>query len=245
MRRILLRVAYDGTNFHGWQLQQNMRTVESELNKALSTLLGVDIQVIGASRTDAGVHALGNVAVFDCDSQIPSEKFAYALNTMLPEDVKVQESIEVEADFHPRHCNCVKTYEYRIYSAAHPIPTKNRYALYTYSKLDLDKMQEAGKYLIGEHDFKSFASVHTQATTTVRNIYDLQVLTELDNTVIRVKGNGFLYNMVRIIAGTLLEIGSGKYEPSYIKTMLEETNRCVAGPTAPPQGLTLVKIDYE
>lgn len=240
-----MTVAYDGTDLHGWQLQGNTRTVEYELNKALTTLLGKETCVVGASRTDAGVHALGNVAVFDCESQIPGDKFAYALNTMLPDDVKIQKSYDVSTDFHPRHCNCVKTYEYRIYSSTHPIPTKNRYALYTYSKLNVDKMQEAGRYLVGEHDFKSFASVHTQASTTVRTIYDLSVLTELDNIVIRVKGNGFLYNMVRIIAGTLLEVGSGKYEPVYVKKMLEETNRCVAGPTAPPCGLTLVKIDYE
>lgn len=240
-----MTVAYDGTNFHGWQLQGDTRTVEYELNKALTTLLKMETAVTGASRTDAGVHALGNIAVFDCTSQIPAEKFAYALNTILPNDVKIQRSCEVDGEFHPRHCDCVKTYEYRIYSAAHPIPTKDRYALYTYLKLDIDKMREAGSYLIGEHDFKSFASVHTQASITVRKIYGLQVLTESDNIVIRVTGNGFLYNMVRIIAGTLLEVGSGKYEPSYVKEMLLETNRCVAGPTAPPQGLTLVKIEYE
>lgn len=240
----MLIVAYDGTDFHGWQLQPGVRTVESELNKAISQLVESDISVIGASRTDTGVHAKGNVAVFDTVSTIPAEKFAYALNTILPEDVKIQKSLAVADDFHPRHCNSVKTYEYRIYSGEFPNPLKRRNSFYTYYKPDISKMQEGASYLVGEHDFKSFCCVRTQAETTVRRIYNISVTEDEDEICIRVSGNGFLYNMVRIIAGTLLEVGRGKYPPSYIKEMLDAANRCAAGPTAPPEGLCLCGIEF-
>lgn len=243
MRRILLWVAYDGTDFHGWQVQPNARTVEGELNKALSALLKTEIVVSGASRTDAGVHGMGNLAVFDTTSSIPGEKFAYALNISLPADVKIQKSMEVNPDFHPRHTDTKKTYEYHIYAAQFPNPMKSRYAYYTYRKPDIDKMSAAAKFLIGEHDFKSFCCVKTQAETTIRRIYNVECYQEMDEIVIRVQGNGFLYNMVRIIAGTLLEVGCGKYPPEYVKDMLETCDRCVAGPTAPPEGLRLCKID--
>lgn len=245
MRRVLLRVAYDGTDFHGWQYQPNARSVEGELNIALCKLTGEDIVVIGASRTDAGVHGLDNIAVFDTESTIPGEKFAYALNTILPADVKVQKSYDVDADFHPRKRKTSKTYGYRIYQAKQPNPVKDRYAYYVNYDLNVEAMKEAARYLIGEHDFKSFASVHTQALTTVRTIYNVEVKNQDGDIVIEVTGNGFLYNMVRIIAGTLIEIGKGRWEPEYIKTMIQETDRIVAGPTAPACGLMLLKIDLE
>ena len=244
MKRIMLRVAYDGTDFCGWQVQNEKRTVEGELNKAISELTGETIEVIGASRTDSGVHSKGNVAVFDTESTIPAEKFMYAVNSLLPEDVTVTESKEVEKDFHPRHCKSIKTYEYRIYTSRINNPLKRRYAYRFPTELDVEKMDEAAKYLIGEHDFKSFCCVRTQAETTVREIYSADVFRDDEDIVIRVTGAGFLYNMVRIIAGSLTDVGSGKYEPVHIKEVLEGTDRTLAGPTAEPQGLTLMNIEF-
>lgn len=244
MKRIKLIVAYDGSAYHGWQIQPGAPTIEGELNRALSELMQEEIQVIGASRTDSGVHALCNVAVFDTKTRIPAEKIAYALNQRLPEDIKVQESSEVAQDFHPRHCVSRKTYEYRILNREFPLPTKRLYAHFTYVPMDIERMRQAAAYLVGEHDFKSFCSVNSSAETTVRTIYELTVEKQQEEIVIRVCGNGFLYNMVRIIAGTLMEIGRGNMEPEQIKDMLAAKNRQAAGPTAPAQGLTLVKYEF-
>lgn len=243
-RRIKLVVAYDGTNYHGWQIQPNGVTIESELNHVLSALLKEEIKVIGASRTDSGVHALGNVAVFDTTAGMPAEKMAYALNQRLPEDIRIMHSCEVEADFHPRHCESRKTYEYRITCGEFPIPTKRLYSYFTYHRLDMDKMQEAAGYLVGEHDFRSFCAAGSQAETTVRTIYDLRVNSQEQDIVIRITGNGFLYNMVRIIAGTLLEAGRGRMKPTDMQEILQACDRSQAGPTAPAQGLMLVSYEF-
>ncbi len=218
--------------------------MESELNQALSGLLKEDIQVIGASRTDSGVHALCNVAVFDTDSRIPGEKFSYALNQRLPEDIRIQSSRETAPDFHPRHCNSRKTYEYRILNREFPLPTKRLYAYFTYVPLDVEKMRRAAEFLVGEHDFASFCSASSSARSTVRTIYSLTVEKEGDEIVIQVCGSGFLYNMVRIIAGTLMEAGSGSRRPEDMKAVLEAKNRGAAGPTAPACGLTLVGYEF-
>ncbi len=244
MRRILLRIAYDGTNYHGFQIQPNGETVEGVLNRELSRILREDIKVIGASRTDAGVHAVGNVAVFDTNARIPGEKVAYALNVSLPEDIKIQESMEVGLDFHPRYQKTVKTYEYKIYNARFPSPQHRLYEHFTYYKMDIERMQAAANYLIGEHDFKSFCSIHAEVESTVRTIYDIKVERLGDVITIRITGNGFLYNMVRIIAGTLMEAAQGFWEPEYMKEILEAKERSKAGNTAPANGLTLVKIEY-
>ncbi len=245
IRRVRLTVAYDGTNYHGWQLQENAVTIESELNRCLSWLLGERIQVIGASRTDAGVHALGNVAVFDTKSRIPPEKISYALNQKLPEDIRVQKSEEVCLDWHPRHVPSRKTYEYRIYRAEFPMPVKRLYSYFTYRPLDVERMRRAAVYLEGRHDFKSFCQTGAKVESTVRTIYSLNLEEQGDDLVIRVCGNGFLYNMVRIIAGTLMEAGQGKREPESMPQVLAALNRSAAGPTAPARGLTLVKYEFE
>lgn len=245
MKRVKLVVAYDGSTYHGWQIQPGASTIEGELNKALSELLQEEIQVIGASRTDSGVHALCNVAVFDTKSRIPAEKISYALNQRLPEDIRIQESVEVEADFHPRHCNSRKTYEYRILNRPFPLPTKRLYAHFTYVPMNIEMMQAAADYLVGEHDFKSFCSVNSTVETTVRTIYELTVEKQEEEIVIRVCGGGFLYNMVRIIAGTLMEAGRGAIRPEQVKDILEAKDRQAAGPTAPACGLTLVKYEFE
>jgi tRNA pseudouridine38-40 synthase len=244
MKRIKLIIAYDGTAYCGWQLQPGQPTVEAALNKALSELFGEEITVIGASRTDSGVHALGNVAVFDTESLIPAEKICMAVNQRLPEDIRVQSSSEVPLDFHPRRRVSRKTYEYRIFNRKITLPTERLYATHIYFNLDVTLMQNAAGYLIGEHDFKSFCSVKTQALDTVRTIYQLTVTKEGDIITISVTGSGFLYNMVRIIAGTLIEIGRGAYPPERIKQMLDGCERNLSGPTALPQGLRLVQIEY-
>ena len=282
-RRILLRVAYDGTNYHGWQVQPNAKTIEGELNRILTQLTGEEIQVTGASRTDAGVHALGNVAVFDTLSRIPAEKFSYALNQRLPEDIVIQSSVQVDDDFHPRHCDCRKTYEYDILNRTFPLPAYRNTAYFLYGDLDLDAMRKACQAFLGEHDFASFCAAGAQVQTTVRTIYSLEVLeqplgsngrTEAQRSqrtqsetielqpdkarlqgpqiqqaperllTIRVRGNGFLYNMVRIIAGTLVEVGRDHIRPEEIEGIIAACDRAKAGPTAPARGLRLVEIAY-
>ncbi len=244
MKRILLIVAYDGTEYCGWQIQPNGITVEEVLNRELTHLLHEEIRVIGASRTDAGVHALGNVAVFDTETRIPADKISFALNQSLPEDIVVQQSKEVPLEFHPRHCDSRKTYEYRILNRAMRDPNCRRNTYFYHWDLDLTAMQHAADYLIGEHDFQSFCSPATEAETTVRMIYGLTVEKEGDLITIRITGNGFLYNMVRIIAGTLLEVGNGKRKPEEIAEILEKKDRSAAGPTAPACGLTLMEIAF-
>lgn len=244
MKRVRLIVAYDGTNYHGWQVQDNGITIEAELNRCLTELLGEEIQVIGASRTDAGVHALGNVAVFDTESRMPAEKVSYALNQRLPEDIRIQKSEEVPADWHPRYCASRKTYEYRIYRGEFPMPVKRLYSYFTYRALDVKQMRAAAEYLVGEHDFKSFCQTGAQVESTVRTIYTLELEEQGPDLVIRVCGNGFLYNMVRILAGTLMEAGQGKRTPESMADVLAAKNRSAAGPTAPACGLTLVKYEF-
>ena len=244
MKRVKLIVAYDGTNYHGWQLQPNEISVEQVINETLSDLTGEEIKIIGASRTDAGVHAYGNVAVFDTDSRIPGEKFSYALNQRLPEDIRIMKSEEVAGNFHPRYCNCRKTYRYQIENSDFPLPTNRLYTHFVHQRLDMKAMRQAAAYLIGEHDFKSFCSTKTSVIDTVRCIYDIQIEESNGILQILIQGNGFLYNMVRIIAGTLIDIGLHRKEPSYIQHMLDAMDRQVAGPTAPARGLTLMKIEY-
>lgn len=244
MKRVMLIVAYDGTNYHGWQMQPNAVTIEQILNEKLSELLKEDIQVIGASRTDAGVHAEGNVAVFDTNTSIPGEKISYALNHLLPEDIVIQESFEVEPDFHPRKCDSIKTYQYRILNRNFNLPVKGRNAYHFYRKLDLDKMRKAAAYFVGKHDFKNFCSSHTQAKSTIRIIYSFDIEEEDEEIVLTVSGNGFLYNMVRMLTGTLLDVGTGRMSPDKIPELLAAKERVHSPNTAPARGLTLLDIEY-
>lgn len=244
MRRIRLTISYDGTNYVGWQLQPNGTAIEEVLNKALSKLLKEEIQVIGASRTDSGVHADGNICVFDTESRIPADKFRFALNEFLPQDIVVQDSDEVPLTFHPRKVNSRKTYEYRILNRKLPLPKERNYSYFYYYDLDVEKMQRAASVLVGEHDFKSFCSIRTDVEETVRRIYECTVRKEGDVITIRISGNGFLYNMVRIIVGTLVKIGCGMIPEESMKEILEARDRAKAGPRAPAQGLTLKSI-YE
>ncbi len=244
MKRIMLTVAYDGSAYSGFQEQNNAPTIEGEINRCLKELLGEEIRVVGGSRTDAGVHALCNVAVFDTESRIPGEKISYALNQRLPEDIRIRESREMPAGFHPRHCESRKTYEYKIINDKFPIPTKRLYGHFTYVPLDERRMKAAAAYLVGEHDFKSFCSAGSQVLSTVRTIYDIQAEREKEEITIRVTGSGFLYHMVRIIAGTLMEAGKGLWEPDHMKDIIAARDRSAAGPTAPACGLMLVKYKF-
>lgn len=244
MKRVKLTVAYDGTNYCGWQVQPNGISVQEVLNRHLTELLREEIHTIGASRTDAGVHALGNVAVFDTDNRMPAERISLALNTRLPEDIRIQDSREVPLEFHPRFCETRKTYEYRILNRKFPDPTKRLYSYFYYYPLDAERMRQAAGYLVGEHDFKSFCTAKPEIENTVRRIESLTVDRIDDVITIRIRGNGFLYNMVRIIAGTLIRVGGGFIEPERVREILEARERTLAGETARPEGLTLVKIEY-
>ena len=273
MRRIMLTVAFDGTNYSGWQIQPNKETIEGVLNRELSRLLNEEIKVVGASRTDSGVHAEGAVCVFDTESKIPGDKFSYAINQKLPEDIRIRNSKEVDITFHPRRVNSRKTYRYRIRHDEFPNPLDARYSYHVYTKLDIEAMRRACEFIKGKHDFKSFCSVHTDVDTTVRTVYDVHIDVTPDKKLLQmsglmksagesgamrsggesaaggirpeiidiyVTGNGFLYNMVRIIAGTLIEVGQGKIKPEEIPAIIEACDREKAGPTAPAKGLTLI-----
>ena len=273
MRRIMLTVAFDGTNYSGWQIQPNKETIEGVLNRELSRLLNEEIKVVGASRTDSGVHAEGAVCVFDTESKIPGDNFSYAINQTLPEDIRIRNSKEVDITFHPRRVNSRKTYRYRIRHDEFPNPLDARYSYHVYTKLDIEAMRKACEFIKGKHDFKSFCSVHTDVDTTVRTVYDVHIDVTPDKKLLQmsglmksagesgamrsggesaagrirpeiidiyVTGNGFLYNMVRIIAGTLIEVGQGKIKPEEIPAIIEACDREKAGPTAPAKGLTLI-----
>lgn len=245
MKRVKMIVAYDGTNYKGWQVQPNGITIEEVLNKTLSELLGEEIVVTGASRTDSGVHSLGNVAIFDTETRMPADKIAFALNQRLPEDIVVQGSCEVPDDWHPRYQKSRKTYEYRIVNRTFRMPTRRLDTYFYHHPLDVEKMKKAASYLVGEHDFKSFCAIGAQVKTTERTIYSCEVFKEGDIITIRVTGNGFLYNMVRIIAGTLIRVGGGDFEPEHMQEILEACDRSAAGPTAPAHGLTMIGLEYE
>lgn len=269
----MLTVAFDGTNYSGWQIQPNKETIEGVLNRELSRLLNEEIKVVGASRTDSGVHAEGAVCVFDTESKIPGDKFSYAINQTLPEDIRIRNSKEVDITFHPRRVNSRKTYRYRIRHDEFPNPLDARYSYHVYTKLDIEAMRRACEFIKGKHDFKSFCSVHTDVDTTVRTVYDVHIDVTPDKKLLQmsglmksagesgamrsggesaagrirpeiidiyVTGNGFLYNMVRIIAGTLIEVGQGKIKPEEIPAIIEACDREKAGPTAPAKGLTLI-----
>ncbi|MGO4997163.1 tRNA pseudouridine(38-40) synthase TruA [Oribacterium sp. Sow4_G1_1] len=285
MRRIRLTIAYDGTNYRGWQIQQptaahpegSFPTIQGELQRALGQLLPKEavygaapeksldpltspdhvdeatapgiLPVVGASRTDSGVHALGNVACFDTESTIPAANFPKAINRYLPPDIRVMQADEVSMDFHPRFVPHEKCYEYRIDHGRVANPLTRLYAYnYTYP-LDLERMRAAARELVGVHDFTSFVNPDSQVFEhggdAVREIYSIDILKEGTQLVIRIRGDGFLYHMIRIIVGTLLVIGNGRRAPEDIRTMLAAKDRTTAGPTVPAHGLCLCALHYD
>jgi len=244
MRRIKLIVSYDGTNYCGWQVQPNGITIQSTLQKAIEDLVGEKIMLTGASRTDSGVHALCQVAVFDTNMAIPDWQFAGAINQRLPKDIVIQESVEVSDEFHPRYLDSIKTYQYKILNRRRQLPKERFYSYFVPRAVDIDAMRKATAYICGTHDFHNFCSQRSNVRSTVRTIYSCDLDVENDFILLTLTGNGFLYNMVRIIAGTLLNVGYGHKKPEHLKEMLEEKERKIAGPTAPAHGLTLMEIKY-
>jgi len=242
---VLLTLSYDGTGYFGWQRQKNQISVQQRLEEALSALLKKDIQVRGASRTDTGVHALGQAALFKTETTIPIEKFPYAINSFLPEDIVVTEARIVSDNFHPQYSVLKKTYQYKILNSEFREPRIRNYSEFVRQNIDIEKMREACGYFIGTYDFNAFCASGSTAKTTVRTIFDLSVFKNGNIIDIEVTGNGFLYNMVRIIAGTLIYVGIGKFQPSFIKEIIESKDRTLAGKTAGAGGLTLMRIYYK
>lgn len=243
--KILIKLSYDGSKYYGWQRQNNFVSVQQRVEEALSTLLKKEVTIRGASRTDTGVHALGQMAVFTVDTTIPVEKIPYAINSFLPEDIVVTYAEEVPEDFHPQYSVINKTYEYKILNSEFKNPMLINYTEFVRGGLDIVAMNEACQYFLGEHDFKAFCASGSTAKTTVRTIYSLEVLKNDDIITIRVNGSGFLYNMIRILAGTLVYVGQGKIKPNDIKNIILSGDRARAGKTLSPNGLTLMEVNYE
>lgn len=242
---VLLTVSYDGTNYFGWQKQKDFITVQQKLEQALSSLLNKNIEVRGASRTDTGVHSLGQRVLVNDDISIPLQKLPFAINSFLPYDIVVTNAEQVSDDFHPQYNVYKKTYEYKILNDRFRNPMLHNYTEFVHIPLDIDKMKEACKYFIGEHDFKAFCASGSTAKTTVRTIFELDIFKRENIITIKVTGNGFLYNMVRIIAGTLIYVGQGKIIPQEIENIILSKNRAKAGKTVSPRGLTLIEVYYE
>lgn len=245
MRRIHLIVEYDGTRYAGWQRQSNAMTVQEALERAVARLTGEAVCVSGASRTDAGVHALGQSAHFDTVSRIPADKFSFALNTMLPPDIRVTRSEEVSPDFHARFSGKGKRYRYLIHAAPHAGALDRLTHAHVIYPLDVEKMRAEAADLVGTHDFAAFAASGSVVRDTVRTIWRAEVSQSAPEISIIVEGSGFLYNMVRIIAGTLIGVGSGKLAPGAFRRAIASGNRLDLGVTAPANGLTLMEVFYE
>lgn len=243
-RRILLTVSYDGTHYSGWQYQDNAPSVQQALEEALEKALGKFTRITGASRTDAGVHALGQRAHFDTDATIPPEKYPFVLNRFLPPDIRVSEAKQVPPTFHARYQADGKWYTYRIFNAPHASAMYRNMTAHVPVPLDVEKMHHAAQQLLGTHDFAAFAAAGGSAKTTVRTIDRVSVTREGEMVVLRIHGNAFLYNMVRIIAGALIYIGQGKLDEGCITRAIETGNRLELGITAPAAGLELTRVEY-
>ena len=243
MPRYRLLVEYDGTPYVGWQRQDNGPSVQGAIEAAILSLTGETVSIRGAGRTDSGVHALAQVAHFDTESRIPPDKFAYALNVGLPRDIRVIYSDRAEG-FHARFDVIRKHYRYTVNNAPHAGVFNRNTALHYHYALDMDKMKRAAGDLLGEHDFSAFKSAGTELENTVRTIYRAEWGRQGNILTFDIAGSGFMYNMVRIIAGTLLEIGSGKRKEDSIKRALQSLDRRDAGATAPAHGLMLYRVEY-
>lgn len=245
MRNIKLTIEYDGKDFNGWQKQPNKLNIQGEIEKAIYNITKEKVALIGSGRTDAGVHALGQVANFKTDSQIPIEKLAIAINSQLKNSIVIKNAEEVNERFHSRYNAKQKTYRYIINNSKTGSAIYRNLEYCFPIKLDVEKMKKAAKYFEGEHDFKAFKSSGTSSKNSVRTIYKAEVKQDKERIIIELTGNGFLYNMVRIISGTLLDVGLGKILPEEIPNIIEEKNRQKAGKTLPPHGLYLVAVEYK
>jgi len=245
MRNIKLTIAYDGTDFHGWQRQPALRTVQETLDEAIAKLTGARPNTNASGRTDAGVHALGQVVNFLTASRHPTEVFVRALNAMLPRDVRVLEAAEAPQAFHATLDARSKRYRYRIDNNQYASPFELRHAWHVFHQQDVDAMNRAARALIGRHDFRSFETDWPNRLSSVRTIFDVSVVREDRLVIIEVEADGFLYNMVRTIAGTLSLVGAGKRPESWVGEVLRAQNRIEAGPTAPARGLFLLRVHYD
>lgn len=244
MRNIKLTIEYDGTAYHGWQSQVNATAVQDVVTSAVNNLTGENCSITGSSRTDTGVHALGQVCNFHTGSAIPADKFAYALNAILPEDIVIRKSEEVSDDFHARFSTKGKKYRYLFYNSIFPSALLRHRACHVYYPLDMEEMCKAAAYFMGTHDFAAFSAAGGSVKTTVRTITEAVVVKDGELVDFTVAGDGFLYNMVRIIAGTLIEVGFGRIKADGIPGIINSCDRRKAGRTAPAQGLYLVEVYY-
>jgi len=244
VRNIRLLIEYDGTEFCGWQKQKSGRTICETIESAIRKVTHEEIELTGCSRTDSGVHAREFVAAFKTESTIPSDKFRDAINSKLPEDVVILLSEEVPLDFHPRYQAKGKTYCYTILNRRTPVAIGRNYGCLVKEKLDVEKMKEAAKYLEGTHDFKAFMSLGSSVKTTIRTIWNVNIEKEYDVIKIYVSGDGFLYNMVRTIVGTLIKVANGKIKPEFVSEIIKSGDRKKAGKCMPANGLSLEKVFY-
>ena len=243
--RVVLGIQYDGKDFCGWQIQPNGRTVQQTVEDALFKLTSQKISLTGSGRTDSGVHALCQIAHFDTQSTIPPEKYAPALNGLLPSDVQILFSFEVNSDFHARFSAKKKTYRYTFYVSEVKLPLQEPYAQRITGEINIESMKKGAKFLEGEHDFVCFLASNSSVKDTVRTIYSCKVTKSGNQIYIDVCGNGFLYNMVRTLAGTLLAVGEGKYPPEYVEQVILSKSRLKAGKTMPAKGLMLKNVCYK
>jgi len=241
--KICAIVSYDGTNYYGWQTQPDKITVQGEIEKALTLLFNKPTKIIGSGRTDTGVHAEGQVFSFNAETTIPPEKIFRAINPLLPPDIKVLSTKKVPENFNARSCAKKKTYEYKFYMSKVENPLKERFSLMVYPT-DINKMKQAALLLVGEHDFKAFSATGSSKVTTIRTIYSLKIIKKGQDVILRITGSGFLYNMVRIIAGSLLAVADGRIPLENISLALSSGNRNYLSKTLPAKALTLKKVSY-
>lgn len=244
MQRIKMIVQYDGSQYHGFQLQANAHTVQAALQDAISKLSGERRPLLFAGRTDAGVHAVGQVIACDTNAGIPPERWATALNSVLPDDIRVLHSQPAALDFHPRFQAVCKHYTYKIYRSPLGAVFNRHYAWCNFEALDVRAMQEACGYLLGRNNFKSFCASGSSVKNFTRTMSRCELQQEGDYLCLQLSADGFLYHMVRIIMGTLVDIGRGRWEPGQMASIIAQQDRKYAGPTAPPQGLYMVRVDY-
>ena len=245
MRNIKLTIEYDGKDFNGWQKQPNKLNIQGTIEQAISKITGEEIKLDASGRTDAGVHSLGQVANFKTNSNLPIERFPIAINANLKKSIRILAAEEVDDRFHSRLTCKQKTYRYIINNSLYGSAIYRNLEYHVPQKLDVEKMKEAAKYFEGEHDFKAFKASGTSSKSSIRKIYKAEVYKDEDRIFIELTGNGFLYNMVRIISGTLVDVGLGKTIPKDVESIILEGKRENAGKTLPAHGLYLVKVKYD
>lgn len=243
-RNFKLTIEYDGTNYHGWQIQKNDPTIQEEIETALLTMTGEKTTLTGSGRTDAGVHALGQVASFISETELEPDNFLNGLNSLTPDDIIIRECCLVDDDFHARFSAKSKTYHYRILNRKTPSAVGRKYEWFIHQKLDMEAMEQAVHHIRGTHDFKAFEGTGSPRAHTVRSIMEADIKCRDERIVFKIKANGFLRYMVRNLTGTLVAVGLSRIHPDEVTAILDSQDRSLAGPTAPPHGLFLVHVEY-